>query len=555
MFAFIRHCSTPLVVRRSAVLAGLLCSAQAHAVLTDSLTIGSAKALALGHAVTADPPGIDSIHFNPAGLAKLKGRQSQLKVVAADFSIQLKFGDYVPERKAWMDSVRAAGYVPESYFADEAHNTVSETEGAALVLPGLGMTDLPVLIGPMGGISYNPPGSDLTIGTSVYAPLAVGFYRADDDPGRFIGQRLSFTLLSYFTPTFAYEFNEEWSVGATMTFNYAGVGMDLPFRSGGHSIGFLADVQNQTCSAIDPNTPAENLPALCQGGRINLYDQLGTLRFTTETQLTFGFNVGVLWQPTGWATVGMVYQAPISMKMKGEFEWKNDDVWNLFLAPLKQTGTYDQIDRYFAVLGWELPKGQAKETGSAKLDMEMPEHYAIGTSLKLTPRIKWNIDYKHTAWSSWESIPVKFGTAIDFLRLAEIIQPDLSKRASLTFPLGLVDTWNWSTGIEYQYNDQLALRFGIEDRPSSIPREARSPLLPMGAGKLYSTGFGYKLENGGEVDFGLGYFTSKVDMPGGTSRLGNSLNPYLVIYNPFPGTDVTADLKVLLAEFSYRRAF
>ena len=48
---------------------------------TDSLTIGSAKALSLGHAVTADPPNIDSIHFNPAGLIRLKGRQMHLKAV------------------------------------------------------------------------------------------------------------------------------------------------------------------------------------------------------------------------------------------------------------------------------------------------------------------------------------------------------------------------------------------------------------------------------------------------------------------------------------------
>ena len=35
----------------------------AHAAFSDNLTIGNAKALALGHAVTADPPGIDSIHL------------------------------------------------------------------------------------------------------------------------------------------------------------------------------------------------------------------------------------------------------------------------------------------------------------------------------------------------------------------------------------------------------------------------------------------------------------------------------------------------------------
>ena len=63
-----------------------------YAVLTDSLTIGNAKALSLGHAITADPPGLDSIHYNPAGLAQLKDRQVHYKLIAGTFDIRLKFG-------------------------------------------------------------------------------------------------------------------------------------------------------------------------------------------------------------------------------------------------------------------------------------------------------------------------------------------------------------------------------------------------------------------------------------------------------------------------------
>ncbi|MEN9430837.1 MAG: hypothetical protein RJA86_1696, partial [Pseudomonadota bacterium] len=31
------------------------------------------RSLSMGNAVTADPPGINAIHFNPAGLTKIKG--------------------------------------------------------------------------------------------------------------------------------------------------------------------------------------------------------------------------------------------------------------------------------------------------------------------------------------------------------------------------------------------------------------------------------------------------------------------------------------------------
>ena len=66
----------------------------ASAAFTDSITIGNPKALALGHAITADPPDIDSIHFNPAGLAKYKGRRMYLKAILGFFSTEMELGGH-----------------------------------------------------------------------------------------------------------------------------------------------------------------------------------------------------------------------------------------------------------------------------------------------------------------------------------------------------------------------------------------------------------------------------------------------------------------------------
>ncbi|HET8707669.1 MAG TPA: outer membrane protein transport protein, partial [Pseudomonadales bacterium] len=268
MFVLARHfANKKIFIFTLSLFAAVFYVRPAFAVLTDSLTIGNAKSLALGNAVTADPPGIDSVHFNPAGLAALKGRQKHLKVVAAGFGVKLKFGDYSDERKAWMAQKQAEGIYPDHYFDDVAHNTTSETAGAAIILPGIGLTNLPVMIGPMGGFSYNPPGSDATFASNIYTPLMAGFYRNEDDPGRFIGQQLSFMALTYFSPSFGYQFNDEFSVGAAMTFNYVAAGIDLPFRSGGDSLAFLKEVQASLC----PGSP------IC-GTTINLYDQLGELK-------------------------------------------------------------------------------------------------------------------------------------------------------------------------------------------------------------------------------------------------------------------------------------
>ena len=51
----------------AALLAGSFATG-AKAQLANNLAI-DVRAMSMGHAVTADPPGIMAIHFNPAGLA------------------------------------------------------------------------------------------------------------------------------------------------------------------------------------------------------------------------------------------------------------------------------------------------------------------------------------------------------------------------------------------------------------------------------------------------------------------------------------------------------
>lgn len=544
----------------SAVLGALwLYSTSAGAVLTDNLTIGNAKALSLGHAVTADPPGIDSIHFNPAGLVKLKGRQQHLKVVAGDFGIQLKLGDNNESRTQFLEEFQATGRLPDEKFIDPVANSTSETEGASLMLPFVGMTDIPVSIAPLGGASYSPPGSNFTVATNVYMPLGVGFFRDENDPGRYMGERIGFSLITYFSPSFAYRVTDTLSFGAAITFNYAGVGLDLAFREPNSMFQSLASIQAGCDNNLGQEdqlnrTDIADLVNLC-GGQIGLYEDLGYLSFEVENMLTLGMNFGFLWEPTPWFSAGFVYQSAIDMDMEGDYTWTNSDTWQEFIVPLAEDPAFQQGAAFLSAFGLPLPTGERVSEGTASLEMEMPEHYAFGISLQVLPSFKVNMDYKFTGWSSWEGIPVKFSNDIDFLVLAEYLQPDMATRNSLTFPLGLEDGWNWAVGFEYQYNDQLALRLGVEDRPTSIPEEARSPLLPIDSGTLYAFGFNYKLEDGGDLDFGFGYFSSSVDMPGGTSRLGNSEDPLLVIYNPYSGRDIEANLDAYLIDISYSAQF
>lgn len=534
---------------------GLLITPLSHAVLTDSLTLGNAKALALGHAVTADPPGIDSIHFNPAGLTRLKGRESELKLISGAFNIELQFDKGYTS--TWTDKITEAdGYAPPGFTYDESLGQTSQSEGAALMLPISGMTKLPVLFAPLGGVSYSPPGSKWTFGTNVYSPLMVGFSRAEDDPGRFMGEAISFTLITYFSPSLAYQVSDTLSIGGTITFNYAGVGLDLPFREPNLGLQWLRQLQNDSClhegEVNNFLAISDFIPCIPKEEAVKLYDTLGYLAFEVEKPLTFGTNVGFLWTPLPWLNFGAVYQSPIEMNMAGEFSWDQGKSLLNFFEKLND-GLPGGVDlRNMGALGSLVTP---RTTGKAHVNMTMPDHFALGTSVQVLPRFKVNVDWKFTRWSEWKEIPVQFSEPIGVIVIANLIQPDAAPAPAgkaVSFPLGLKDTWNGAIGVEYQWNDRLALRMGYEDRPSSIPKEARSPLLPIGDAKLYSIGAEYTPNKNQTFSFAFATMQSETYMPGNTSRLGNAEAYNLFIYNPYSGNGITAKLDVLLLEASYR---
>ena len=49
------------------------------------------RALSLGNAVTADPPSISAVHYNPAGLARLDGRRVDYQFLSAIFPMESEF--------------------------------------------------------------------------------------------------------------------------------------------------------------------------------------------------------------------------------------------------------------------------------------------------------------------------------------------------------------------------------------------------------------------------------------------------------------------------------
>ena len=502
---------------------GLLFSQRVSAELAQNLSIGNPKALALGNAVTADPPGIDSIHFNPAGLTRLKGRLQQTKLIVADVSITGEFRSN-EEFDAFQEEVG---------IYDPVANTDSELSSAAAYLPFYGFTELPVAGGILGGASVSSKDSNMTFATSVYMPFAMGMVRDDDDPGRHAGRKMAATRLTYFSPSIGLKITDNFSVGASVGFSYVGMALDLDFRLSNNTITSVASGLNDICG-----TNGDSFGDVC-GEEFNTFSTLIRMEGEFEKPLSLTMNVGFLWDVTPWLTWGLVWQSSASDELEGDLRLTfSDEVWRVVEA--------------LGEFGVEMDSRTLEYKASQ--EMLLAQHISTGISVRLLPDVKVNFDVKWTETSIIETNTVTMEEDDEMLAIIGTFIEGISAN-EIVFPAGYEDTWNWGLGVEYDYSDTLALRFGYEPRRSGIPEDKRDFMTPFGDMTLYSVGFSYKMDATSVFDVALGYGKSVQDIPSGSSTNGNDNRQDNIIYNPYAGLDVHTELTMVMLQMSYRSEF
>ncbi|EML5471071.1 outer membrane protein transport protein, partial [Pseudomonas aeruginosa] len=328
----------------------------AGAQMANDLTIGNPKAMALGNAVTADETGIDSVHYNPAALTKMKGRQATVKLLTGVMDIRAGF--------------KAPPNYGEGTFGlrdDPVANSHSRTLTPTMYLPGLGgMTDVPLLVAPLAGISINPPGSKFTFATNVYTPQALGYSRdSDSDPARYQGREVSLQRLTYFSPTLAYQVNDELSVGLSVGFSHQAVALNEDFRAPNQLLGLLQQTKEIGCLP-GMQEILEVFFNVC-GGNIGPFQNLANIDLDMQQSLSPSFNLGVLWEPTDWFAWGATYQSESRMRLKGKYRVDYGQGWQGFW-----TGVHKSLGG--AILGQMFPYGNVdEEHGNATMNMVYPD--------------------------------------------------------------------------------------------------------------------------------------------------------------------------------------
>ncbi|TCM60232.1 long-subunit fatty acid transport protein [Acinetobacter calcoaceticus] len=518
------------------------------------------RSLTMGNAVTADPPGISAIHFNPAGLTKLKGLQTDVQGIVANFDIQKEFSAPAGYNVfGFSDDPLICNDAPDnpsSLCTDYKGPVRGDVEYASLYIPFLKKTvDMgkgwPV-IAPSGGISYNPPGSKLTFATAAYAPMVAGFGSENGNPGNYMGQQVAIERITYLSPSVAYEVTDELSIGASIGMSYQAVALKTDLRFPNEMIGVLRMVDESICAPFRGNNNMITdmiLLGLCNGDEgMDPFGTFGQLQVSMEQNLSPSFNLGLLWEPNDEFGFGLVYQSAAKMRLRGNYEIRNANAPRQLIQGMNQSVT-GQILAAILDFPSSIPE---TESGLMSMNLEYPAHVQAGIKYKILPKLQVNVDVGWTDFKAWEKFSFEFDRQISALRIAKLLSNNVTGN-SLSLPLGFDSPWNWGIGFEYSATDRLKLRAGYEPRTSSIPDNKRNPMIPINNAQLFGFGLGYRWDEDTDIDLSLGFLRSRDNIPANTSNMANATGVDNILLNPYAGLNIKTNTKVTILGLNYRK--
>lgn len=517
------------------------------------------RSLALGNAVTADPPGISAVHFNPAALTKIDGLQTDVQGILANFAIKRDYSAPAGYNVfGYSDDPLVCNDGPEndSSICTDFKGTVSgDVEYASIYVPILKkIVDLgpnSPLAAPTAGIAYKPPGSKVTYATAVYAPLVAGFGAEDGNPSNYMGQQVALERITYLSPSFGYQVNDHLSIGASFGMSYQAIAMKTDLRFPNEMIGVLRMVDEVVCGPFKDNGDIITdllLFGMCNAKEgMNPFNKMGALDVSLEQSLSPSYNLGVLWEPTDDFSFGMVYQSEAKMRLRGKYLINNATAPQQYIAALNSSATGQILAAILGFPGY-VPN---VESGLVAMDFKYPQHFKAGIKYKIFPDLQMNFDIGWTDFSAWDKFKFEFDRQISLLKVAKLLSADVTDR-SLALPLKFQSSWRWGIGFEYSATDRLKLRIGYEPRTSSIPDDKRNTMVPINNAQLFGLGIGYRFDQDTDLDLSLGFLRSRDDIPANTSSLSNKTGVDNILLNPYAGLNVKTNTKVTLLGINYR---
>lgn len=376
-----------------------------------------ARAMGMGGAFVALASDASAVFFNPAGLAYQRG----VNVLLGGTFIMpsTAFTSATPVRpEAKMNS--QTFFPPNAYF------------------------------------TYNM--DDVTLGLGVFAPYGLGTEWQPAWDGRYSAVKTDLQAL-YINPSIGYRINDQWSIGAGVSFITGTATLNRKTRT--------------FSSLVGPVPSASD-------GDITL-DGTGS---------GFGFNLGVLYKPTKEFSIGVSYRSLAKVKYEGDAKFTNMQ----------------------ALTTW-FPGG----TGS--VEIPMPTNLQGGLAYQVTPEFMISADLQFVGWSSFEKLTITLPNGPNGPGGALGTAPLQKTQVEIE---NWKDSFIYRLGAEYTM-ESFTLRAGFiyDGTPQITP--SVEPRLPDANRTEFTLGAGFMLTDNVNVDVAYQFISSADRTGSFSDYLGTTL--------------------------------
>jgi long-chain fatty acid transport protein len=401
--------------------------------LIENSASGMGNAFAGAAAVAEDS---STIWFNPAGMTYLgdnSDSQSQLSGVLHIVSAKTKFTDKGSSAPASLlstiDGVKTANErvtspVPNLYYMRK-------------IKPRLHF-----------GVAINAPFGS----TTKYDENWVGRYQATETEMKTVN----------INPSLSWKANNKLSVagGISAQYIHVSLGKALDSAAACRKVA-LAGGSSATLDACNTSYP--------QASQVAKDSQV----VVEGEDISLGFNLGLLYQPTSRTRVGASYRSKVKHDLEGDISFDLDPT-------LKAIGK-----------GLEAKGINTFKSRDIKAETNLPESISLSVAHKVNQKLELLGD---VTWTGWSSFP-------------ELLITDADTGADVTrTPENWKDVTRVAIGANYKYSNKLVLRTGLALDEEPIPSaKFRTPRIPGNDRTWLSFGAGYKMSKKTNFDFGYSH--------------------------------------------------
>jgi long-chain fatty acid transport protein len=311
---------------------------------------------------------------------------------------------------------------------------------------------------------------DLRFGVGVQAPFGLRTEYEAGWVGRYQALKSELTSVNI-NPSLAYRINENFSVGAGVSAQYVDVELSRAIDFGSICAGTLG---------LAACAPSGFLPQ-ARDGKVTVQGN----------DWGFGFNLGVLYEPSANMRFGLAYRSRIRHELSGDARF---DKPAGLPVPLALSSTF-------------------ANTG-ARAGVDLPESLSASGYLELDPQWSVMADVNWMRWNRFNELRIRFDNGA----------PD-----SVT-PEQWRNTIRVAVAVNYRYNDAWKLRGGIAWDQTPVDDAFRTPRIPDADRTWLAIGAQYNASQQGTWDFGYAHLfvrdssINKAEPPAGGTLIGDYRN-------------------------------